>query len=210
MGILDLSHVDPASVPGWLDNLLQAQPGPSQGFADQPQPANVGSGMANAAPAFANATPALASGGGAAPALTSGVGTAPVNPFAALFGNPAQSPSPATPGIGDRLGAAFMNFANARGLLPALAGAASGLATGQRNDRASLLQAQLGAAAQALAGAGVPPALAQAAALNPDVMRAIAPQLVRQAMPAAGAPAGAAQPTLTQLLAEMRQRGMIK
>src|SRR5580692_9363924 len=204
MGFLDSLFSDSGSGPGagWLGPMLQAQPGPSRGFSDQPQSAAAGSAMANAAPALANAAPGLASGAAAAPA----------NPFATLFGNASPtSPSAATPGIGDRLGAAFMNLANSRGFLPALAGAASGLATGQRNDLASLLQAQQGAAAQALARAGVPPALAQAAALNPALLQAIAPHLARQstpvpsasapAAPASAAPASSSQPSAEELWA---------
>jgi hypothetical protein len=170
MGILDPTQFGSASgdsgLPGWLGPLLLAQSGPSRGFIDQSQPA------ANAAPA--TAAPAAA------------------NPFAALFATTAPSlPAPPSPRIsdqiGDRLMAGLMNFANARGFLPALAGGVSGLATGQRSDPAAILQAHQGAELQALVGAGVPPALARAATLNPALLRAIAPQLRRQppASPAA-------------------------
>jgi hypothetical protein len=185
MGILDPTQFNSAAVaggqPGWLDTLLLANPGQSQGFTDQgftdqgftdrftdrPPPAP----PANAAPA--------------------------ANPFAALFGNPTPSlPAPPSPGINDRLMAGLMNFANARGFLPALAGGVSGLATGQRSDPAAMLQAQQSAELQALVGAGVPPVLARAATLNPALLRAIAPQLRRQplAAPAAATATTALQP----------------
>jgi|SRR5579883_846986 len=155
---------------GLLDPLLLAEPGPTQGFGDQPAP-GVSAVPANSAPAG--------------------------DPFAGLFGNAPPAPPMPSPGVGDRLMAGLMNFANARGFLPALAGGVSGLATGQRTDPAALLQAQQSAQMQALVLAGVPPMLAHAATLNPALMRAIAPQLRRPVTTTAqpGSPPAAAAPT---------------
>ena len=189
MGILDGGfQIDPAifgsaGPPGWL-GLNWPQPGPGPGFADQLSPSatflpvSLTASAANAAVPARAATPASVA---ATPNLAEGTAGA-ANPFAAPSGNvgpPAAAVPPATPGIGDRLGAAFMNFTNARGFLPALGGAVSGLATGQRNDLASIMQAQQDAATQALVHAGLSPALAQAAALNPALLQAIAARLMR-------------------------------
>jgi hypothetical protein len=207
MGILDGLQFDPASFgsvgpPGWLDMVLPPQPGPGQGFSDQLLPSAIAAHLsATAAPASAAAAPQNAAAPpapaaapqDAPPDLAKGAAGTP-NPFAALFGGagpPAFATPPATPsaappttqspaiGIGDRLGAALTNFANARAFLPALAGAANGLATGQRNDLASFIHGQQTAATQALVRAGLPPALAQAAALNPALLQALASQLMR-------------------------------
>lgn len=86
---------------------------------------------------------------------------------------------------GGHLGAALANFAGSRGLLPALSGAITGGLTGQRTDPAGMMLQQQQATYQALVPAlvnnGLPlqqaRAVAQAAALNPDVMKSVAPQL---------------------------------
>ena len=77
-------------------------------------------------------------------------------------------------GFGDRLGAGLMNFANAGGLLPALAGGIDGLMTGQRSDR-------LGNAnhtAQFLISKGIDPALAKSIVSDPATLRSILPSLI--------------------------------
>jgi len=95
-----------------------------------------------------------------------------------LFGN-AFAPSSQSPGLGDLLSA------NSNAMLGYLAGALQGgnlgqsigrglqgWQHGQQQDR----QRQVpGATYRALAAAGVPDATAQAAALNPEIMRAITP-----------------------------------
>ena len=178
MGILDPKQFGGATggsgQPGWLDPVLTVL-GPSQGF-DQPQP------NANTPPVNA-ATEGASGPAGAA------------NPFAALFANASPiSPPATTPGLGDRLGAAFMNFANARGFMPAIAGATSGLATGQRTDPIGMMQAQRTAAAQALVNAGLSPALAQAAVLNPTLLQALLPRLMQAPPATTAASAPAPQP----------------
>ncbi len=67
-------------------------------------------------------------------------------------------------GIGDRLLAGLQNFAGAGGLLPAIAGGISGLATGQRTGQEE--QSRL---FKAYVGAGLSPQQAMVAVLNPHV-----------------------------------------
>jgi len=123
------------------------------------------------------------------------------NPLAALLGGLGAALSPAgdqpanAPGLGARANAAVMNFLDGHGVLPAIAGAITGAATGRRTDPLGLMQAQQAATVRALVGAGITPDVAQAAAQHPDFMRLIAPQLV-VALQRAGAPA---QPAPTQV-----------
>ncbi len=89
--------------------------------------------------------------------------------------------NPINPGFGDRLNAGLMGFANAGGPLPAIANLISGMATGQRQDpagRAEQSQKDYRAAAyQAVMHATGDQAQALAAASNPEVFKALVPQL---------------------------------
>jgi len=131
-------------------------------------------------------------------AMPSALGNMPVpsNPLAGLFGGGQSGqggpsaggqsglpggPSQQSPGIGDRLNAGLMGFAHSGGPLPALANLIGGIATGQRQDpegygRDQLQQQQL-SAYKAILGAGGTQAQALAAATNPEVFKAIAPEL---------------------------------
>lgn len=72
-----------------------------------------------------------------------------------------------TPGVSDRLIAGLQGFANAKGLLPALANGISGIATGQRSDPVGIAQQSANMTARALLAKGVDPAAVQAAITNP-------------------------------------------
>jgi hypothetical protein len=61
--------------------------------------------------------------------------------------------------------------------IAALFNGVQGLATGQRNDAVGMRNQQMESTYRALVQGGVPPAVAQAAALNPEVLKTIAPQL---------------------------------
>ena len=64
-------------------------------------------------------------------------------PTAGRIPLPAAMPPPQEPGIGDRLGAGLMGFANGSAPLPAIANLIGGLATGQRQDQLGIQQQQL-------------------------------------------------------------------
>ena len=182
MGILDGYSFDPTSPDGgassgWLGLVLGAPLGAAQpqGWPDQ-----------------ASTNAALTSGGGKSPQVpASGVGPSASagDPLGASGAPGFPAPTPATaptapqsPGVGDRLNAALMNFATARGLFPAVAGGIAGLSTGQRTDPAAVMQQQALSAYQTLIAAGVDPGVAHAAALNPQLMRGIAPRLLAASM----------------------------
>jgi hypothetical protein len=80
------------------------------------------------------------------------------------------------PGIGDRLNAGLMGFANAGAPIPAIANLISGLMTGQRSDAAGVQQQAQLETYKALVQSGVPVAQARAAALNPEILKQIAPE----------------------------------
>jgi hypothetical protein len=83
-----------------------------------------------------------------------------------------QTPS----GLGGNLSAGMAGFANSKGLLPAITNAISGFSTGQRTDTQGMQQQQMRATYQSLVQAGVPKSTAMAAALNPEVLKTIAPK----------------------------------
>ncbi len=78
-------------------------------------------------------------------------------------------------GGGSNLSAGLQGFANSKGLLPALTNMMTGFATGERTDPAGMQQQQARATFQALVSSGVPASHAMAAALNPDILKTIAP-----------------------------------
>lgn len=82
-----------------------------------------------------------------------------------------QAPS----GLGGNLSAGLAGFANAGGILPAISNLVTGLTTGQRTDTQGMLQQQQRATYQSLVASGVPQSTAMAAALNPEVLKTIAP-----------------------------------
>lgn len=77
-------------------------------------------------------------------------------------------------GFGDRIGAGLMNFANAGGLLPALAGGLDGLMTGHRSDRVG----NANQTAQFLVSKGIDPALAKSIVSDPATLRSVLPSLI--------------------------------
>lgn len=87
---------------------------------------------------------------------------------------PAMPQAQPGPDFGDRLGAGLMNFANAGGILPALAGGISGLMTGQRNDRLG----NANQTAQFLVSKGIDPALAKTIVSDPATLRSVLPSLI--------------------------------
>jgi hypothetical protein len=97
---------------------------------------------------------------------------------AAPGGNVVQAP-----GLLDRLTAGATNLTTGGNPLAGLLNAVNGLATGQRTDAAGATLAQQGAVRQALMAAGVPDAVAAAAAMNPEVLKAVAPQLYTRPQP---------------------------
>lgn len=88
---------------------------------------------------------------------------------------PEASPFGTTAGIGDRLNAGFQGFANSGGPLQAIGNLIGGLTTGQRSDPQGMQLQQQKATYESLIGSGVPKNLAMAAALNPEVLKTIAP-----------------------------------
>jgi len=179
MGILDCYSFDPTSrdggaSPGWLGLVLGTPPG-----AAQPQGWPV-----SAASMSGGGTSPQAPAGGAGPGRSAGDPLGAPDAFGSLAPAPADAPSASpSPGVGDRFNAALMNFANARGLLPAIAGGITGLSTGMRTDPAAVVQQQALSTYRALIAAGVNPGVAQAVALNPQLMRGIAPRLFAASMP---------------------------
>jgi hypothetical protein len=98
-----------------------------------------------------------------------------------------------SPGIGDRLDAGLMGFANSNAPLPAIANLIHGLATGERSDQQGVAQRQQdqaqAAAYQALRSAGVPEQQARAGALDPNTLRTLLTALyVRSQAGIAGQP----------------------
>lgn len=86
--------------------------------------------------------------------------------------------SPAQPQSSDllqRLQAGATNFTTGGNPIAGLLNSIAGFSTGQRTDRMGMMLAQQQATAQALEKSGVPHSLAIAAALNPDVLKTIAP-----------------------------------
>lgn len=84
------------------------------------------------------------------------------------------APQQAGPDLSERIGAGLMNFANAGGILPALAGGVSGLMTGQRTDRLG----NANQTAQFLVTKGIDPVLAKTIAADPHLMRSVLPSLI--------------------------------
>lgn len=87
--------------------------------------------------------------------------------------------SPAQPQSSDllqRLQAGATNFTTGGNPIAGLLNSIAGFSTGQRTDRMGMMLAQQQATAQALQKSGVPAPLSVAAALNPDVLKQIAPE----------------------------------
>jgi hypothetical protein len=142
---------------GWLDRLFGNDRFDPQGDASTPG----GGWLGGLFPAPAAAGEASAAQAGAAP--RAGAATAP--------------------GLLDRLTAGATNLTTGGNPLAGLLNAVNGLATGQRTDATGAMLAQQGAVRQALAAAGVPDAVAAAAAMNPEVLKTVAPQLYAKPQP---------------------------
>lgn len=100
-------------------------------------------------------------------------------PPAAMTAAPPATQSPLygqqqEPSISDRLSAFAHNPSGAKGIIPKLLDAVTGLTTGVRTDPQGIAQAQLNATYQALIKSGVPDATARAAALNPEILKTVA------------------------------------
>jgi hypothetical protein len=121
--------------------------------------------------------------------LFGGIGSSLNAGLAGLFGHGGPAGVAQAPSLLDRLTAGATNLTTGGNPLTGIVNAVSGLATGQRTDAAGVTQAQQAALRQALAAAGVPDALASAAALSPEVLKTIAPRL--SAVPRPGGPADA-------------------
>ncbi len=101
-----------------------------------------------------------------------------------------QAAPPAGPGLLDRLGAGLGGLYNAAPMLMAMGGATmrGGLGAGLQAGAGPMAQLQaqnmqrstLAATYQALIASGVPPAVAQAAALNPEVLKTVAPNIYQK------------------------------
>ena len=110
-----------------------------------------------------------------------------LNGIGSLFGGGSSAATPAAPqpvhqaapgpSFLDRLTAGATNFTTGGNPIAGLLNSINGIATGQRTDATGILLQQRAATYRALLQAGVPPAVAQAAALNPTVLHTIAPQL---------------------------------
>jgi len=100
-------------------------------------------------------------------------------------GPPPLPPLPAPQGgsLLDHLVAGATNLTTGGNPLAGLLNAVNGLATGQRTDALGATLAQQGAVRQALVAAGVPDAVAAAAAMNPEVLKTVAPQLYSKPQP---------------------------
>jgi hypothetical protein len=186
-GILDAYQFDPSTFsgaqqpPGWLGLLLgggvpfgarSRTDAPLQPFPSNDLPQNSAPTQGTMPPA---PPPAVPSGGlGSMLAGLFGPSQANAQPLQQ------QVPQAQEPGFGDRLGAGLANFGAGHGLLGGLSGLVSGLSSGVRTDPAGMMLQQQASTYRALVGAGVPPAVAQAAALNPEVMKTVAPQLYQK------------------------------
>jgi hypothetical protein len=148
---------------------------PPAGFPPLP------SGLAAPQAQQSGAVPApVAGSGGGRPAdqqhpptgLFGGLGDAIGGGIAGLFGQgwPTAAPGPS---LLDRLSAGANNLTTGGNPLAGLVNAVSGIATGQRTDRAGLPLAQSQATMQALMNSGIDPVIARIAAVNPDYLKAI-------------------------------------
>jgi len=101
-------------------------------------------------------------------------------PRTQTLGLPDSAPS-GEPGAGDRLMAGFGGLANSQGqgLIGKLFNLVGGLATGERQDPTGMAlrmqQRNQSEMLKALVDSGVPPGIARAATLNPDLLKQIAP-----------------------------------
>src|SRR5262249_48626196 len=110
-----------------------------------------------------------------------------LNGIGSLFGGGSSAATPAAPqpfhqaapgpSVLDRLTAGATNFTTGGNPIAGLLNSIHGFATGRRADANGILLQQRAATYRALLQAGVPPAVAQAAALNPTMLHTIAPQL---------------------------------
>ncbi len=195
MALFDNSLFDSSTyngaMPGWLQQALQSgllgralppqqqdqpQVGPTYASGNQgmmggvPFPivgANNAGGMAGAQSLPPNAAPA-----GPAPGAPPQPPAAPQPQPGSLLGGP----QPSDPGILARLSAGFHNLGAGGGLIPGLLDAAQGFTSGVRLDPRGMQQQQLQATYESLVKSGVPDAQAKAAALNPELLKQIAPE----------------------------------
>jgi hypothetical protein len=169
MALFDSSMFDTSNYGGVLGQLLQRlqmpQPTPSTGFPDSTQ--SYGAGGIQ--------YPVMGQPTGMD--LSAREQTVPQAAPQPQPTPPQQLPSALQSPAGGNIGAGLMGLLNAGSPLQGLGNLISGLATGQRTDPSGMAQQSAQATYQALKTAGVPDGVAQAAALNPEVLKTIAPQL---------------------------------
>ena len=168
--------------PGWLGPIAGGpipfgQPQPSQGFPPVTPPS------------VSPARPPAQSGNRPSPAaddaigraqeqqnplmsLIDGIGAGLNSGIAGLFGHGGSTASEG-PSLLDRLTAGATNLTTGGNPLAGILNAVNGLATGQRTDAAGAALARQQATMRALTSAGYDPVIARAAAMNPDVLKAI-------------------------------------
>jgi hypothetical protein len=152
-------------------SMIAPLPGQPQGSGEALGP-SLGGGMAGSPSPFGALaslfSPSGAPANAAAPAASATLGT----PAA---GTPAAPAAASTgPDLLARLTAGAANLTTGGNPLAGIMNAIGGLATGARTDRQGLAQQAMAATFQSLVRAGVDPATAQAAALNPEILKTIA------------------------------------
>lgn len=194
-----------AGLPAWLSALLASAP---VAAAQQPSPLSKAGGGATLPQTLALASaggdamfptqqpaPQAVPGGPALPTMSGAAGygagvdappTAMLTqgqglPAPAPQAAPQQAPQPQSgPGVMDRLTAGASNLMTGGNPIAGLLNSANGLMTGQRTDAQGIMLSQQHATALALMQAGLPMPLATAAALNPDVLKTVAPTLYQK------------------------------
>lgn len=91
---------------------------------------------------------------------------------------PMQPPQPQGQGFGDNIMAGLNNLNSGGNPITMLANVASGFATGQRYDRAGIAQQQQNQTARFLESKGMEPAMARAVVSDPNLLRAVLPQVM--------------------------------
>ena len=176
-------RVDDPNAPyrGGILGMLNLPTQPPQGFPPLASSSAAAPSIASPQLAQSVAAPAPMAGGAVgreadqqspSPSPFGGIGNAIGGGIAGLFGQ-ATPGAPQGPTLLDRLTAGANNLTTGGNPIAGIFNAVNGLATGQRTDRAGAELAQQQATMQALTNAGVDPAVARAAATNPDYLKAL-------------------------------------
>src|SRR5690349_18966674 len=126
--------------------------------------------------------------------LFGGVGNSLSSGIAGLLGLGGPTSAQQAPRLLERLSAGATNLTTGGNPIAGIVNAVNGLATGQRTDATHVQQAAL---RQALAAAGVPDALASAAAFSPEVLKAITSGLSAMPRPEKQADTSGNEPTMS-------------